>query len=148
MSGEHVDPATGEVREGSPIGMVPLDLAGLSEEELLQRIPTPQQCAMALMMAREALTRAPAVLRERSAAVKAARRQLVVAIGFATQRASGASVEERRRIAMADPEVIAAGEELDTAELALEYAREWRKSLDGDVDILRSLNANFRKEYR
>lgn len=49
-------------RQGDALELVPLDLASLSEEKLAQKIPSPQQCAMALMMAREALTRAPAVL--------------------------------------------------------------------------------------
>ena len=35
----------------------------------------------------------------------------------------------------------------DTAELALEYGRELRRTLTTEIDILRPLNANFRSEH-
>lgn len=147
-----MDPETGEVREsGDPIGMVPLELASLSEDELARRIPTPEQCSLALMKAREALTRSPGALNTASAAVKAARRELAATIGSAVMaigREMGGSVEERRRVVMGRPEVLEAQENLDRAELALEYARNWQQVLMKDVDILRSLNVNWRREHR
>src|SRR5690606_26698253 len=52
---ENINPVTGEVEEveaGSVVEMVPLDLANLSEDELLAMFPSPVQVAGALMIAR------------------------------------------------------------------------------------------------
>ncbi|WP_102191524.1 hypothetical protein [Microbacterium aurantiacum] len=142
-----VDEETGTVVT-SAIELVPLNLADLNEDELLGLFPTPVQCAGALIMARKMIARAPAVLAERSKAVKDAKRDLIIARGYARQRAAGRDAETRRLVAESDAEVIQAWEAIDTAELALEYARERRKSLSEDIEILRSLNANFRGEHR
>lgn len=142
-----VNTATGEVL-GEELQLVPLDLASLSEEELLAKFPSPVQAAGALLIAREHLRTAPAIINARSAALKAAKRSLLVARGYAMQRAEGRTAEVRRAIAESDPDVITAWEFIDTCELALEYAREVRKSLSEDIDILRSLNANLRPEHR
>lgn len=134
--------------ESGPIDLVPLDLARLDEEELIAIFPTPVQAAGALLIARERVAAAPPVLARLSRAVKDAKRTLLVARAFAEKRAEGSTAESRRIQREADPEVIAAGEAVDDAELHLEYAREHRKSLSEDVEILRSLNANFRGEHR
>jgi hypothetical protein len=127
---------------------VPLNLAELDEDALLAMFPSPIQCAGALLYARQLIAEAPAILNTRSKALKDAKRQLLVAKGYARKRATGKTAEDRRIEAEADDQVITAGEWVDTCELALEYARERRKSLTEDVDILRSLNANFRGEHK
>lgn len=145
----NVDQRTGEVRGPEPadVELVPLNLAGLNEEELVAMFPSPIQCAGALLIARRTLAQAPVVLAERSKAVKDAKRNLIIARGYARQRAEGRDAETRKLTAESDAEVIQAWEAIDTAELALEYARERRKSLTEDIEILRSLNANFRGEH-
>lgn len=143
-----VNPATGEVADEPGVELVPLNLAALDEDEVIALFPTPIQAAGALIMARRVLAEAPAILSARSAAVKARKRELLVARGYAYQRAEGRNAEIRKAIADSDPDVIAAWERIDTAELALEYAREVRKSLSEDIEILRSLNANFRQEHK
>lgn len=142
-----VDDATGTVAE-SGVELVPLDLAALDEDELLGLFPTPVQCAGALLKARAMIAHAPAVLAARSKAVKDAKRNLIVARGYARQTAIGRDAETRRLVAESDAEVLKAWEAIDVAELALEYAREMRKTLSEDIEILRSLNANFRGEHR
>lgn len=143
---------TGEVMEsaspGTEVELVPLDVAGISEDDLLAMFPSPVQAAGALLHARALIAQAPDVINARSKALKDAKRQLLVAKGYARQRATGRTAEDRKVESEADPEVIKAGEWVDTCELALEYARERRKSLSEDVEILRSLNANFRNEHR
>lgn len=140
-------PDTGEVLEATPsVDLVPLNLAALDEDELLHLFPTPVQCAGALLQARQAIARAPEILAGRSKAVKDAKRLLAAARGYARARAEGRDIETRRLVAESDAEVIKAWEHLDVCELALEYARERRKSLSEDIDILRSLNANMRSE--
>jgi hypothetical protein len=142
-----VDDATGTVAE-SGVELVPLDLAAMDEDELLGLFPTPVQCAGALLKARAMIAHAPAVLAARSKAVKDAKRNLIVARGYARQAAIGRDAETRRLVAESDADVLKAWEEIDVAELALEYAREMRKTLSEDIEILRSLNANFRGEHR
>lgn len=139
-----VDEHTGEMDD---IQLVPLGLSDLDETELLKMFPTPVQCAGALLIARRHLAEAPAIINERSRALKNAKRQLIVARGYAMQDAVGRTAEIRKATAEADANVIAAWEHIDTCELALEYAREVRKSLSEDIEILRSLNANFRNEH-
>lgn len=146
-----VDDKTGEVSEpvpGRELQFVPIDMAGMDETELLALFPTPVQAAGALLVARRLIAEAPDIINRRSAALKDAKRQLLVAKGYARKRATGRTAEDRRVEQEADPQVITAGEWVDTCELALEYARERRKSLTEDIEILRSLNANFRGEHR
>jgi len=144
----NLDPTTGEVTEAdATVELVPLNIAQLDEHELLQMFPTPVQCAGALMIARARIAKAPAVLADLSKAVKDAKRELIIARGYARQRAEGRDAETRKLTAESDAEVIKAWERIDETELALEYARELRKSLSEDIDILRSLNANFRGEH-
>jgi hypothetical protein len=144
----NVDPNTGEVIPGSELQFVPIDMASMDEADLLAMFPTPVQAAGALLIARRLIADAPNVINKRSAALKDARRQLLVAKGYARKKAPGRTAEDRKVEQEADPQVITAGEWVDTCELALEYARERRKSLTEDIDILRSLNANFRGEHR
>ena len=136
-----VDEATGAVAE-SGVELVPLDLAAMNEAELLEL------CAGALLKARRMIAQAPAVLAARSKAVKDAKRNLIVARGYARQRAVGRDAETRKLVAESDADVVQAWEAIDVAELALEYAREMRKTLSEDIEILRSLNANFRGEHQ
>lgn len=144
----NADEQTGEVFEPSQsVELVPLNLAGLDEAELLELFPTPVQCAGALLIARSRIAKAPAALSVLSKKVKDAKRELIIARGYARQRAEGRDAETRKLTAESDADVIAAWEAIDDAELALEYARELRKSLTEDIDILRSLNANFRGEH-
>jgi len=136
----NIDQETGEVTEATAsVDLVPLNLAGLDEDDLLHLFPTPVQCAGALLQARTAIARAKAV--------KDAKRVLAAARGYARQNAQGRDAETRKLVAESDASVIEAWEHLDVCELALEYARERRKSLSEDIDILRSLNANFRGEH-
>lgn len=140
-----VNEQTGELAD---IQLVPLGLSDLDEDELLKMFPSPVQCAGALLIARRHLAEAPAVINERSRRLKAAKRMLIVARGYALKQVEGRTAEIRKAVAEAEPNVITAWEHIDECELALEYAREVRKSLSEDVEILRSLNANFRTEHR
>lgn len=148
MTGAY-DPRTGEVSDQpvDSVDLVPLDLARLDEVELLEMFPSPVQCAGALLIARARIAKAPAVLNRLSKAVKDARRDVLIARGYARQEAAGRDAETRKLVAESAGPVITALEALDTAELALEYGRELRKSLSEDIEILRSLNANFRGEH-
>lgn len=145
----NIDQSTGEIiDDGSrTVELVPLNLAALDEQEILGMFPTPVQCAGALLKARAMIAQAPAILAARSKALKDAKRELIIARGYARQRAEGRDAETRKLTAESDADVIKAWEYIDTCELALEYARELRKSLSEDIDILRSLNANFRGEH-
>ncbi|POH63612.1 MULTISPECIES: hypothetical protein [Cryobacterium] len=143
-----LNPATGEVDEDPSTQLVQLNLADLNEDELLEMFPSPVQAAGALLLARRVLADAPAILNTRSKALKDAKRTLLVARGYARMKAAGKTADDRRVEQEADASVITAGEWVDTCELALEYAREVRKSLSEDIDILRSLNTNFRAEHK
>jgi len=149
---EHVNPITGVVEEidaDSVVELVPLDLVSLSEDELLELFPSPIQVAGALHIARARIGRAPVVLKELSAAVKAARRDLLIAKGKAYRdaRQAGFNITDARAYSEVDGPVVAAREAVDDAELELEFGRDLRKSLTTDIDILRSLNANIRAEH-
>jgi hypothetical protein len=143
----NVDTTTGEVVEEGGVELVPLDIAGLNENELLALYPTPVQCAGALLIARSRLHTAPKVLKALSKAVKAAKRDVLIARGYAYTEAAGRDAATRRLVAESAAPVIQALERLDEAELAFEYGRELRKSLSEDIAVLRSLNANFRQEH-
>lgn len=140
------DPQTGEVVE---LALVPLDIARLNEEELHQMFPSPVQVAGALLIARERISRAPAALEDLASKVKAAKRDLTIARGtaFVTARKAGYTIADARAYAEIDDATTTAQEAVDTAELALEYGRELRRTLTTEIDILRSLNANFRQEH-
>lgn len=149
----NVDQATGEVREGAPaedeMTVVPLHIAELDEADLLELFPTPVQAAGALIIARERIARAPKVLRDLSKELKARKRELTVVAAMARQeyRERGMSIFDAKEYATAHPDVIKAQEAVDEADLRLEYGREMKWALSKDVDILRSLNTNFRQEH-
>lgn len=149
--GDLIDPETGEVVE-RPLEVVAVDIASLDEQELAQLFPTPMQAAGALIKARQAVARAPIALRKVKEELRAAERDLKVAIARTTlelaDRHEDMSVTERQRVAEADPRVIEAREAHDVAWLALEYARDWDKALGRDVELLRSVNANARAEMK
>jgi len=150
---QSVDPESGEVEvfdSAVDALLVPLNIADLDEDQLLALFPTPVQAAGALIIARGRLRNAPAYLNAQSAALRAAKRDLIVAKGYARERlrAAGYSWAESKDRAEADAAVIKAIEQLDTCELAREYAQDLKWMLSKEVDILRSLNTNFREEHK
>lgn len=146
-----VDTATGEVRddEQTDIALVPLHIAELDENELLALFPTPVQCAGALLIARERIANAPGALERLSGQVRAAKRALIVERAKARIRfrREGWNVGDSKDLAESDDVVKAAVEAVDDAELALEYGRDLRRTLETEIEILRSLNANMRREH-
>jgi len=154
----NVDEQTGEVHDdeqfpGTDVTLVPLNLAGMSEEQILELLPTPTQAAGALIYARAVSMRAPKALDERRRALKAAERELTIAVALGAQALlteyPRMPMTERRDLARAtDSRVKAAQEAVDEAWLLLEYARDYEKAISRDIDILRSLNANLRAEHR
>jgi hypothetical protein len=145
-----VNPVTGEVEDApSVLELVPLDLVNLSEDDLIAMFPSPVQVAGALQIARARIGHAPGVLKDLSKAVKTAKRDLLIAKGKAYRdaRQAGFNITDARNYAEVDGPVIEAREAVDDAELELEFGRDLRKSLTTDIDILRSLNANFRAEH-
>lgn len=153
-----VNPITGEVEEvetipGTDVELVPLNLAGMDEEQLLQLFPTPVQAAGALLYARNVARRAPAALNNYRTALKARERELTIAIAVAARDLLAEyprmPMTERRDLARAaDKRVREAQEAHDDAWLLLEYARDYDRAIGRDIDILRSLNANLRSEHR
>lgn len=146
---------TGEVEENDPTGMelVPLNLAALNEDELLALLPTPVQCAGALQYARQVAARAPKALNELRHALADRERELTIALAVAARdllaKYPRMPMTERRDLARAeDDRVRDAQEARDNAWLLLEYARDYDRAIGRDIDILRSLNANFRGEHR
>jgi len=147
-----VDEETGVV-EDAPMELVPLNLSALSEDELLAMLPTPVQCAGALMYARQVAERAPKALNKLRKALKDRDRELTIVLALAARDLLSAyprmPMTERRDLARAeDSRVTDAQEARDEAWLLLEYARDYDRSIGRDIDILRSLNANFRGEHR
>ncbi|KAB1867311.1 hypothetical protein [Microbacterium algeriense] len=149
--------ATGEVTEeeaaAAGMDMVPLNLAALSEDELIAMLPTPVQCAGALQYARQVAARAPKALNELRTALTKRERELTIAVALGARDLLAEyprlPMSERRDIARAtDTRVQDAQEARDTAWLLLEYARDYDRAIGRDIDILRSLNANFRGEHR
>lgn len=152
-----VNIGTGEVTEdgaaAAGMDMVPLNLAALSEDELLAMLPTPVQCAGALQYARQVAARAPKALNELRTTLTARERELTIAVAIGARdlltEYPRLPMSERRDIARAtDDRVSAAQEARDTAWLLLEYARDYDRAIGRDIDILRSLNANMRGEHR
>ncbi|MBN7792403.1 hypothetical protein [Microbacterium esteraromaticum] len=148
---------TGEVveDEAAEVGMdlVPLNLAALSEDELLKMLPSPVQCAGALQYARQVAARAPKALNELRHTLAERERELTIAIAVAARDLLSAyprmPMTERRDLARAeDDRVKDAQEARDEAWLLLEYARDYDRAIGRDIDILRSLNANMRGEHR
>ena len=150
-----VNQITGEVDGAAEVGMdlVPLNLAALSEEELIAMLPTPVQCAGALQYARQVAARAPKALNELRHALAERERELTIAIAMEARDLLATyprmPMTERRDLARAESKrVLEAQEARDTAWLLLEYARDYDRAIGRDIDILRSLNANMRSEHR
>lgn len=145
-----VNPITGEV--STSFELVPLDLASLDEEALLARFPTPVQAAGALLYARQVNQRAPEALNRLRTALVAADRTLFIMTALAVRDLAAdyprATLTERRMLAVLDERVKAAQDARDEAWLLLEYARDYDKANQRDIDILRSLNANLRGEHQ
>lgn len=143
--------ATGEVHgDNAELALVPLHIAELDENALLEMFPTPVQCAGALLIARERIANAPAALEKLGATVRDAKRKLIVERAKARirYRSEGWGISDAKDLADSDDAVVAAQSTVDDAELALEYGRDLRRTLTTEIDILRSLNANFRGEHR
>lgn len=143
---------TGEVID-APMELVPLNLAALSEDDLIALLPTPIQCAGALQYARQVAARAPKALNELRTTLKERERELTIALAVGARDLLAVyprmPMTERRDLARAtDSRVKAAQEAVDDAWLLLEYARDYDRAIGRDIDILRSLNANFRGEHR
>lgn len=148
---------TGEVDDddlpGTEIDLVPLNLAELSEEQLLEMFPTPVQCAGALLYARQATARAPKALNQLRTKLKTCERELTIALAIGARDLLAdyprMPMTERRDLARAEVEKVRkAQESVDEAWLHLEYARDYDRAIGRDIDILRSLNANMRGEHR
>lgn len=153
----NINPNTGEVVEedetAAEIELVPLNLADLSEEEILRMLPTPVQCAGALQYARQVTARAPKALNKLRNALTKREQELTIALAMGARDLLAEyprmPMTERRDLARAtDDRVRAAQEARDDAWLLLEYARDYDRAIGRDIDILRSLNANFRGEHR
>lgn len=148
-----VNPLAGEAADNGPgMDLVPLDLARLSEDELLAMFPTPVQAAGALLQSRRVNARAPHALNEYRGQLQKAERALQIALAKTIRDLAGeyprATLTERRMLATADDRVIAAMDERDTAWLLYEFARDYAKAIAQDIEVLRSLNANFREEHQ
>lgn len=153
-----LNPITGEVDDWEPGEdpakgiLLPGTLAGLTEDDIAQAFPSPAHIEGALIESRTRIGRSINIIREKSRALKDAKRDLLLARGLARQEAR-ASGEHRtdRDVTVAvelDDTVQAALAAVDEAALALEYARQLKSGLFLDVEILRSLNSNLRAEVR
>ncbi|PRB09248.1 hypothetical protein CQ047_11255 [Microbacterium sp. MYb72] len=133
--------------------LVPLELAGLDEADLLAMFPTPVQAAGALVWARATNANAPRALNEYRKKLRKAQRDKKIAVGRAVKELRAelprATLTELRELAYgADDRVIAALDAEDDAWLAYEYAKDYAAAIKEDIEILRSINANFRGEHR
>ncbi|RRJ85934.1 hypothetical protein EG850_11145 [Gulosibacter macacae] len=148
---EHIDPETGEVID-APLGLVPLNLSALSEDELAAALATPQQAYAALQKARSLNARVPAGLDKYRRALRAAERDLSLAKAVELKRLreewSKATLTELRELATVSDAVQEALDARDTAWLLFEYAQDWAKAIAADIDLLRSINANVRAEHK
>lgn len=147
-----LDPITGELVDEASMELVPLNLSALSEDELLALLPTPIQAAGALVKAREVNARAPHALNAYRTALRTAERKLQIATALAVRDLAvefpRTTLTERRMVAVAEDAVKAAQDEYDTAWLLYEFARDYAKAIAQDIEVLRSLNANFRREHQ
>lgn len=147
----YVDPANGEVVE-SPMELVPLNLGDMDENQIAALIPTPLQAAAALQKARSVNSRVPGKLDGYRKALQTAERELKLAVALEVKALredhSKATLSELRELATADDRVQRALDARDTAWLLFEYAKDWAKAIAADIELLRSINANFRMEHR
>lgn len=145
-----LNPITGEVSDS--LELVPLNLAELDEDALRDLFPTPIQAAGALIYARSVAARAPHALNAYRSALVTADRKLMVMTAIVVKELRAeqprAALTELRMSAAADARVIEAQDARDEAWLLLEYARDYDRAIQRDIDILRSLNANLRTEHQ
>lgn len=138
--------------DADEIGLVPLNLSAMSEEALIALFPTPIQAAGALILARETAARAPRALSKYRTQLQKAERSLQVELALALRRLAEefprSTMTERKILASSDEKVSEAQDARDDAWLMFEYARDYDKAIGRDIDILRSLNANFRGEHK
>lgn len=147
-----VDTESGEVMDLEPIELVALDMAALDEDAMLALFPTYTQAAGALILAREAVRRAPMALREARQQLRRAEQDHRITLGKVTKELAsefvGYGITERRTMAHADKRVAEAQDTVDTMWIALEYAKDWDVALNRDVKLLISINANFREVHK
>lgn len=147
-----IDQATGEVvdEQAPALEIVPLNIADLDEESVAALFPTPRQAVGALLIARERIREAPAVLQGRSQALKQSKRKLLVAQGmaFVALRQQGRTIADARAARDIADDVQKAMEDADVAELSLEYAREARRTLEVEISMLQTLVRYLTGEHR
>lgn len=153
MSTVFADADTGDVFDpSSEVELVTLNLAAMDEDELISLFPTPVQATGALLKARDAARRAPMVLNEHRAALRAAERNLSLVVAKTVLRLKDdfpkSTITERKMLSELDEGVRDAMDHVDVAWLLLEYAKDQAKAVQQDIDILRSINANMRDEHR
>ena len=140
------DPTTGTV-VAVPDGFdaVPLNVAVLDEDWLLQWTPTRAQIVGALSIARAKNLAAPGALDGYRRKLSDAKREQKVAIGLAVQRlriehGHRATRTELVDLAHAvDERVIAADDAVDTAWLLFEYAKDFANAIERDVSLIQSI---------
>lgn len=142
----NADPTTGTV-VSIPAGFdtVPLNIAVLDENWLLQWTPTLPQIVGALAMARAKNLMAPAALDDYRRKLRKAEREKNIAVGLAVHRmreefGNRPTMTELRDLAFAlDDRVIAAADAYDTAWLEYEYAKGFADAVATDVTLLQSI---------
>lgn len=140
------DPTTGTV-VAVPDGFdaVPLNIAVLDEDWLLQWTPTRAQIVGALSIARAKNLAAPGALDGYRRKLSDAKREQKVAIGLAVQRLRieyGHRVTRTELVDIAhavDERVIAADDAVDTAWLLFEYAKDFANAIERDVSLVQSI---------
>jgi hypothetical protein len=143
---QDADPTTGAVI-AVPEGFdtVPLNVAVLDENWLLQWTPTPAQLVGALSMARAKNLTAPGALDVYRKKLRDAEKEKKIAMGMAMlklRREYGhrATLAELRDLAFGtDERLIAAADKYDTAWLEFEYAKDFAQSIERDVSLLQSI---------
>lgn len=140
------DPTTGTV-VAVPDGFdtVPLNVAVLDENWLLQWTPSRAQIVGALSIARAKNLTAPGALDEYRRKLSDAKREQKIALGLAVQRLRaehGHRVTRSELVDMAhaaDERVIRADDAADTAWLLFEYAKDFAQAIERDVSLLQSI---------
>lgn len=140
------DPTTGTV-VAIPEGFetVPLHIAALDENWLLQWTPTLPQIVGALAMARAKNLLAPTALKRYRDALRRAERERNIALGLAVHKLRSEygykpTMTELHAVARdRDARLIDAEDAVDTAWLELEYAKDFAKAVERDVSLLQSI---------
>lgn len=140
------DPTNGAV-VAVPEGFdaVPLNVAVLDEDWLLQWTPTRAQIVGALSIARAKNLAAPGALDGYRRKLSDAKREQKVAIGLAVQRLRAEYGHRATRTELVDlahaidERVIAADDAVDTAWLLFEYAKDFANAIERDVSLIQSI---------